>query len=213
MGLFLALSGVIGAGSNEVMDSLSDYAKSRSGGLEFCQGTPDSPNIGVVSQGGSNTTIFYPDGFIEWDEAASEISRMLSRPVFSLHIHDGDLWMFILYRNGEEIGRFNPIPDYWEELSADEMEEWRGDAALIAELVPGVSADDIKGYLTAWDDETDGVDKAYPDDEFPAGDCWQLCDFMKKIELEYPIDDDGKVLGKTFRFWTDKFRRSSHGEH
>ena len=31
-------------------------------------------------------------------------------------------------------------------------------------------------------------------------DCWQLCDFMKRVGLEYPLDDTGKVLGETYEF-------------
>ena len=45
------------------------------------------------------------------------LSEQLSTVVLSFHIHDGCLWMFVLSRNGKQILQFNPLPDYWQELS------------------------------------------------------------------------------------------------
>lgn len=208
MGLFLAISGVIGAESEAVKKALSDYAVNHGGGFEMAEGTTNDSNIGVVTRNGANTTIIYPDGFTEWDEVSRHISEQLACPVFSLHIHDGDLWMFVLFKNGKEIGCFNPIPDYWEELTEDERAKWAGDASLIAGLLPKTSAPSIERYLTAWDPEEEGGSKAYPDDEFCTGDCWQMCDFMKKIGLHYPMKDDGGIDGDTYRLWTKSFRSS-----
>jgi hypothetical protein len=206
MGLFLALSGVIGASANDVQAALSEFAESRSGGFQLAKGTTDDPNIGVITRGCRNTTVLYPDGFCEWDDASKHISAKLDKSVFSLHIHDGDLWMFVLFQNGEDVGRFNPIPGYWEELPPDERVKWQGDACLITGLVPGVSAGAIAKYFVEWDLEQEDPVKAYPDDKFTICDCWQMCDFMKKIGLEYPMGDDGSILGETFRFWTKGFR-------
>lgn len=47
--------------------------------------------------------------------------------------------------------------------------------------------------------------KAYPDDEFGMGDCWQMADFMRKLGLPYPISDDGTILGVTYRLWSEDF--------
>ena len=205
MGLFLSLSGVIDASEKEVHAALSDFARSQSGGFELAEGTTDDPNIGVITRGGKNTTVLYPDGFFEWDDASQYISAQLNRPVFSFHIHDGDLWMFILFQNGKEVGQFNPLPEYWEELFTDEKLRWQGDAALIAELVPGVSADAIARYFVEWDPEQEDELRAYPDDDFAICDCWQMCDFMKRIGLEYPMGHDESIVGDTFRFWTSGF--------
>ncbi len=122
MGLFLALSGVVGAGPEEVKSSLSGFAQSHGGEFEFAEGIADDPNIGVITRDGSNTTVVYPDGFCEWNEASKYLSRTLKKTVFSLHIHDDDLWMFVLFHNGNEMSWFNPITDYWKELTREEKE-------------------------------------------------------------------------------------------
>ena len=209
MGLFLAISGVIGAEANDVKNALSDFAKSQNGGLELATGSTDDPNIGVITRNGPNTTVMYPDGFCEWDDASKYLSEELGKPVFSLHIHDEDLWMFVLFLRGEEIGWFNPIPEYWEDdLPTEEKEKWKGNASLIAELIPSVTTDTIAKYFVEWDLDNEDPLKAYSDDEFTNCDCWQMCDFMKKIGLEYPIGDDGSIHGDTFRFWTSNLNLS-----
>ena len=48
------------------------------------------------------------------------------------------------------------------------------------------------------DEESPG--KAFPEDQFRFNDCWQMCDFLKKIGLAYPLDDAGRVLGDTYEF-------------
>jgi hypothetical protein len=205
MGLFLSLSGVIGAESDEVKKAMSSFAQNQSGGFDLTAASTNEPNIGVITRSGSNTTVMYPDGFFEWDEVSKDISEKLGKTVFSFHIHDGDLWMFVLFQSGKEIGHFNPVPEYWEKLSPQEKEKWRGDASLIAGLVPTVSADSIARYFVEWDLEDESLEKAYPDDEFNINDCWQMCDFMKKVGFAYPIGDDGSIQGETFRFWTKGF--------
>jgi hypothetical protein len=202
MGLFLALSGVIGAEATDVKNALSDFAQSQNGGLELAEGTTDDPNIGVISRNGPNTTVVYPYEFFEWDDASKFLSEKLRKPVFSLHIHDEDLWMFVLFLNGKEIDWFNPVPEYWEDdLPIEEKKRWKGNTSLIAGLIPSVNIDAIAKYLVEWNLDDEDPKKAYSDDEFTNCDCWQMCDFMKKIGLEYPIGNDGSIHGDTFRFW------------
>ncbi len=207
MGLFLALSGLIGAEPKNVKRALSDFALSHNGGFELkVERSTNDPNIGVITRNGPNTTVMYPDGFLEWNEASRFLSEKLLKPVFSLHIHDGDFWMYVLYQDGKEVGWFNPVPEYWEELPLEEKERWKGDAALIAELIPSLSTGAILNYFSEWNLDEENPTKAYPDDDFTNSDCWQMCDFMKKIGLEYPLGDDGSMHGDTFRFWTKEFR-------
>ena len=72
--------------------------------------------------------------------------------VFALHIHDEDLWMYILFSNGERVDQFNPIPDYWNaSLPADERRAWAGSAAVVAQTWPGVAPESIDNYLFEWD--------------------------------------------------------------
>jgi hypothetical protein len=207
MGLFLALSGVIDANPEQVGHILKDFAISRSGDLEFAEGNTDQPNIGIITQSEPNTSILYPNHFGEWDDASQYISRTLNKSVFSFHIHDGDLWMFILFQNGIDVARFNPIPEYWAKLDPEEKAKWRGDAAFIARLIPSITPDSITKYFVEWNNlPMENLLRAYSDDEFTIGNCWQMCDFMKRIGLEFPVGAKGEVLGNTFKMWTKKLR-------
>ncbi|HEX2923731.1 MAG TPA: hypothetical protein VHS28_06880 [Chloroflexota bacterium] len=202
MGEFVAVSGVIGASSSEVQAALKGFAEAEGGGSEMlAEGVPyEDPSIGVITLEGANTSVLYPEEFSEFDKASKYLSTSLSKPVFSFHIHDGDLWMYTLFDSGREIDHFNPLPDYWGNVSASEREKWRGDASVVAKVVPGVSVDVVGKYLVAWDvEQMDGA-KAYPDDEFAIGDCWQMSDFMRKVGLQIPMDIRGEVLGAVFRF-------------
>jgi hypothetical protein len=54
--------------------------------------------------------------------------------------------------------------------------------------------------------EKEDIPKAYPTDEFAQED-WQLLDFMKKLKLPYPIDDDGNPKGQVYKLWTSQFKK------
>src|SRR5436190_13752237 len=120
MGLFLAASGIVGAESAAVERSVASFANSHGGTFEQREGATDDPNIGVITQGGSNTTILYPREFVHRDDLSQHLSKDLRVPVFSFHIHDGDLWMFEMFDKGEMVTQFNPVPEYWDELDPDE---------------------------------------------------------------------------------------------
>lgn len=199
MGFFLQMSGIIGASSEEVFKALQSFAADQVMDCEPAKGTADDLGIGVIAQQGDNTTVLYPDDFDDWDEASMHLSASLSKPVFSLHIHDGDLWMYLLFDNGDEIDRFNPIPEYWKEgMSEEELDEWKGNAELVAQLAEVASADAIRKYLVRWGLDELGDEKAYPDDEFGIGDCWQVRDFMSKLGLACPQPDEETLPGETF---------------
>ena len=199
MGLFLAASGIVGAESEAVERSIGSFASSHGGSFEPRSGTTDKPGIAVITQGGPNTTVLYPNGFMGWDELSQHLSKELQVAVFSFHIHDGDLWMFILFDKGNRVAQFNPIPEYWGELDPGEKVSWAGDVQAVCQHVPGLAPDLIKNYFTEWTEEVVGAGrKAYPDDEYGIGTDWQLTDFMRKVGLEYPIAKDGSPHGRTF---------------
>jgi hypothetical protein len=202
MGEFIAMSGVTGCTRTDVVRSLEEYASSKGGLME--QASPQKePFDHLVISGGEDgrVTVLYPDNFLGWDEASSFLSVSLGAPVFSFHIHDGDLWMYALFVNGEAVDHFNPIPDYWsEEVSPEERSLWAGDAEVIADIWKGVDASSIEKYLVTWDLDEEGSSKAYNSDKFPYNDSWQLMDFMEKLGLSYPIDDKGEIHGDWYRF-------------
>ena len=202
MGVFLSLSGVIGADSAAVERSMASYVLARGGTFHPDVATPEEPDVAVIAENGLRTSVLYPQHFFEWDDVSRYLSAELRVPVFSLHIHDGDLWMFILFDSGLEVTQFNPIPDYWEALDPRERARWLGDAEAVAARIPGIAPDSISGYFVEWDDATLGMEdspKAYPDDEFSIGNCWQMIDFMRRIGLKYPLSENGPIDGVTYR--------------
>jgi hypothetical protein len=200
MGLFLSMSGVIGKTKEDVEKCLKEFAKNNGGDLLKENLDNENPKFCVINEKNGNVTVFYPSGFNEFGDVSKYISAKLNCPVFFFHIHDGDLWMYFLYNQGLLVDQFNPIPDYWDDnLSEKEIDEQKGNAKLISELIPNVKIETINKYLTRWNLENDDI-KAYPDDEFENID-WQVVDFMKKIGLEYPISDSGTVLGTVYKFW------------
>jgi hypothetical protein len=203
MGLFLSMSGVVGIRQNPVVDAVRTYAEENDGALEEEELTAEDDGCMVISEGTGGVTVLYPGDFFDWDSAAKYLSKQLRQPVFSFHIHDGDLWMYLLYQNGEVVDQFNPVPDYWQELADDERQFWKGNAITVARQVPGLAPEQIAMYLVQWDDdvfETVERKKAYPTDQFYYGDDWQLVDFMSKLGLDYPVDDRGDPHGVTYRF-------------
>ncbi len=202
MGNFLALSAVIGKTKTEVADSLANYARSVSGGLQQEDSRSGIQNCCIVEEANGNTSVLYPDDYLEWDDSSEFISRELHAPVFSFHIHDSDFWMYILYHDGEIKDRFNPIPDYWDDaLSEKEMNRWKGNPQAIAKYISHINVNDIQKYLVRWDPDEEDPSKAYPADEFEREE-WQLLDFMRKLKLPYPIDENGNPKGQTFQLWT-----------
>lgn len=201
MGMFLSMSGIIGKTHQQVQESLANYANQVGGGIQIADLTMDDPKCCAIEESNGNTTIHYPSDYLEWDRSSEYMSKELNAPVFSFHIHDGDLWMYVLYVNGEIVDQFNPIPDYWDEnITADEIESWQGNAAVVAKYT-GRDAASIEKYLTRWVFDSDENEKAYPDDTYVIED-WQLLDFMKRCGLPFPLDEDRNVKGQTYRLWT-----------
>ena len=202
MGLFLGLAGIIGVHEETVVDVLANFAQTKKG---ICRkevrSTEDDDTL-VVAANTGNVSVLFPSNFMEWTEASKDLSGVLKKCVFSFHIHDGDLWMYDLFQNGERIDGFNPLPDYWDEdISAEERESYKGNVEILCQCVPGLQRANVERYLVNWDLDDDAPAKAYPDDKSPPSD-WQMVDFMKKLGLCYPLDDKGQLLGTTYLFKT-----------
>jgi hypothetical protein len=207
MGLFLSMSGVIGAKAPEVVDLLRQYAETKNGALSEAAISFSDQNFLTMVESSGGATILFPNYFSDSYSVSETLSRALEGPVFQLDIHDGDLWMYALYEKGQIIDRFNPVPEYWGELDEKERESWRGNAAIVASKVPGLKPEAIANYLIKWDDSVflgDEQRKAYPDDQCHVGEDWQIVDFMKRLGLDYPLDGDGNPIGRTYRFKVGK---------
>jgi hypothetical protein len=200
MGLFLSLSGIIGKSATDVEKSLENYLKTIQGGIEKANIDSDDNNFCAIGETEGNTTVMYPPHFLEWDECSKFLSKDMNTPVFSCHIHDGDFWMYILFSNGEIKDQFMPIPDYFDDVSTEEIDSWKGDAVTLTLYVPNLKPESIEKYLIRWDLDEEGK-KAYEEDKSTNCD-WQLVDFMDKLGLPYLIDDKGNVSGTTYKLWT-----------
>ena len=203
MGLFLSMSGVIGSNHIEVESALRRFCDEKNGEFVKESLTTEDDCCLTICQAVGGVTVLYPAEFYDWDESSQFFSMETGKPAFSFHIHDGDLWMFVLYQEGKVVDQFNPIPEYWKDVDAKERQSWRGNAIEVAKRVPKLSPESISKYLIPWDDEileSSERMKAYPDDKFYYGDDWQLTDFMKRLGLVYPLDDKGTPLGPTYRF-------------
>lgn len=202
MGMFLSMTSVVGKTKNEVVNSLHNYAQTVGGGLEKENLFINNDNCCVIEEANGSTTIFNPYAYLEWDKSSEFISKDLKAPVFSFHIHDGDLWMYVLFVNGETVDQFNPIPDYWDEnISEEEVQSWKGNATTISKYISSVKQADIERYLVRWVLDAEESKRAYTNDEFVQED-WQLLDFMRKLRLPYPLNEDGTPKGETFKLWT-----------
>jgi len=205
MGLFLAVAGIGGATEPSVENALAGYASQH--GMRFEHSESVSMDgagqlvMSAASAGG--VSVLFPSDFMEWDDCAAHLSKSLKAPVFSFHIHDGDLWMYVFFVSGAGTDWFNPLPEYWDDdISEEERRKWAGRASMVSEHWPGVRKEQIEKYLVHWDLDKvyDEKKKAYQDDEHHFGEDWQLTDFMRRLGLKYPMDGQGKAAGKVFRF-------------
>jgi hypothetical protein len=205
MGLFLSMSGIVGAEKGAVEAALRSYTEQRKGRFQKSVRTTKDPNTLALLEDKSRCSVLYPWGFFNWDEASCHLSADLGVPVFSFHIHDGDLWMFTLFNKGEQVAQFNPLPEYWDDgISDEERAAWSGDASAIAACIPDLDVDLIRPYFRHWDLNDGNPGKAFPDDRFNFHDCWQMCDFMQKVRIKYPLSDTGQMLGETYEFIVPK---------
>jgi hypothetical protein len=189
------MSGVAGVDKGAVEKALLDFARQHSGTFERLdtdEGVRDDEILLIAESGQGNVTVMYPDRFLKWVDASRHLSAALRKPVFSFHIEHGDLWMYLLFDNGEEVDRFNPMPDYWRFMDDDaDPESWAGNVDIVCKHWPNVRSEQIANYLVGWDigpGDEEGI-KAYPDDEFEIGRDWQMADFMAKVGLVNPANE------------------------
>jgi hypothetical protein len=187
MGLFLGMSGVLGVSGPRATELFAQYAGQRGWTFEPTGAAQESGQSVAIADGPGGATILYGQDFMEWTETSQHLSRLTGGAVLSLHVHDGDFWMYMLFDKGELIDQFNPVPDYWGEASEAELASWRGDAAKLSGAISSASAERVAPYLVRWTDELlEEGGKAFPDDEFEFGQDWQVVDFMAKLGLTYP---------------------------
>lgn len=135
----------------------------------------------------NGVSILFNEDCIGYDSLAKAVSRESGKAILLLYIYDEDYWGYWLYDKGESIDEFNPVPDYFEDLSEEKLQRLKGNADIIANYFH-VEKSSIEKYLVRWSEET--VDeKAYEDDAFGYGD-WQMADFMRKLGYPYEFGEE-----------------------
>lgn len=134
----------------------------------------------------NGVSILFNEDCIGYESLANAISEELGKAVLLLYIYDGDYWGYFLYDKGLEIDRFVPMPDYFDEVTQDEMAQMKGNAGIIANYFH-VDKASIEKYIVFWTNSMrrNYSDKAYADDEFGQCEDWQMVDFMRKLGYPY----------------------------
>lgn len=191
LSLFLSMAIVSEYGKNIVSQHMEQYKKE------------NNINFKLYEKKHGSFLIF--DNTENTENICEYLSNILDTSVMYLHVHNSSFWMYLLFKSGEVIDIFNPIPDYWGELLEEEYISFTGDADKICSCFSWVNSEDIKEYLkfwtddmedTPWSEEINEQDNkqikyyAYPDDEFSYNNCLQFKDFLRKLTFDYPKESE-----------------------
>lgn len=184
MGLFLQTAIIPDCSETEARETLEKIARGLSGETDTIVDL--IPNECQYKTFVGGVTILFNEDCIGYEGLAEAISKESGKTVLVLYIYDGDYWGYHLFDNGTELDRFEPMPDYFEEVSEEKKQKVTGNAKLISDYFH-VEESSIKNYLVFWTEEMmeDYEKKAYEDDEFGQCDCWQMTDFMKRLGYPY----------------------------
>ena len=158
----------------------------------------DGDEIALFKCRGGSTVAFTDTILTDSEGIAQALSADLSWPVILLFYAEDVVWGYNLFKGGEEIDRYSSRPNYWKLQSPEDYARQTGSASAVAADWPDVKPDSIAAYLTDKEkiSEEQKSEKAYPDDEHEIWDGWQLTDFMRKLGLSYPFDDDGALVAE-----------------
>jgi hypothetical protein len=125
---------------------------------------------------------------------ARGLAHKLHAAVIVLSFADDVVWSYELYTDSGLADEYSSRPNYWDK----DVDAFRfaGNPHKVCETWDGVSVERISRYLTNKEElkEADEATLAYPDDKAPRSDGWQMCDFMRCLGLEYPINEDGELI-------------------
>lgn len=67
----------------------------------------------------------------ELERLAKELSSKVATEVFAFLLHDSDVFIYLLYRKGKLVDRFNSHPDYFGPVKAAERKKWSGEFSKV----------------------------------------------------------------------------------
>jgi hypothetical protein len=196
MGPFISLSGVFGANQEEVEQAIRVFAVERGGQFEIATDLYDicSSERSRIAAAGDRVSFLHPDFFLEGEAVSMRLSVELRCAVFSFDIYNNTSWTITLFVDGAEVTRFDPRQAALSEIPENERQAWGRDSAAICAQVLGLPLASIERYFLPWSEDLIlNVNKAYPDDESPYGNNWQMVDLMKRLGFVYPNEMDPSV--------------------
>lgn len=183
MGAFFCLIGIAKSPPSDLLEALMTLESPKGDFVELYE----NPSGNYLTMPGQNM------------HDAKGIVRQLSRqlPVSCCLFSFGDdvVWGYDLFHGGRLVDSYSSRPNFFAQVSEDEVLRLKGRPEVICAHWPYVSAEDISDYLTNKELLSKDADsKAYEGDKRNEWDAWQLCDFMRKLGLEYPVDENGALI-------------------
>ncbi|HET6995809.1 MAG TPA: hypothetical protein VFI06_12545 [Chitinophagaceae bacterium] len=201
MGLFLTFSVFNINESKAVEEKLRNYVSSVNGGLEIADIGQGNPNYCSILNQNQNTIVTYPSYFTEYIKTSEVLSQSLKKAIYTFSIYDGDYWMLYIFDNGELSARFNPFPDYWSEKEdREQVKTWNFDLDKLCRDFK-LSRKSVDNYFIEWKKGKKTI-KAYKDDEFGYGDCFQVFDLLKQFNITYDDVVNSERKATSFKLWT-----------
>jgi hypothetical protein len=71
--------------------ALGAYARENRMVFSPTSASPGNGEVLTIGSEGTAHAVLYPGSFMDWDAASAFLSTVLSTPVVSIHIHEGDL--------------------------------------------------------------------------------------------------------------------------
>lgn len=207
MGHFLAATAFKTSDMEEVIDSISDYAKKHGVSADMAPNPVAEDwrrDAQLYAPDNGWTVVIWPDYFNILDfPLARSIARSTGWLVSTVHVYDGDYWEHLACSGDEEIHQFCSWPEYWADESPQDyqrMIEYDDDPARLASMLD-LEPQDLEPYLVSIDTLQDPNQKAKPTDSFPLENFWVFTDFWEAMGIRYPDPPEG--LEAVVRFGDD----------
>ena len=181
MGAYFSIIGIKDISAKNVLVTLKNWENADGDGM-------------VAFQCASGHTVILCDSIpVDAKGLAEGCAKTLQTAVILFTYADDVVWSYELFTATGLEDEFSSRPNYWEE-SADPA-RLAGNAHKVCEIWNGVSVEQISRYLSNKSEltEEESDTRAYPDDTSPQWDGWQMCDFMRRLGLEYPVDENGEL--------------------
>lgn len=183
MGVFLQTALFPGCAESAARDAVETAAKNPAFHIDLgmCKYAQNYEGTQVLIEGDSL-------GFATLAKVLSDLS---GNPVMLLYIYDGDFWGYDFY-GGQEEDHFRTRPDYFGPVSPREKQRLTGNPAALLGWFPIQDISAVKNYYIHWpdqsEDELGAAGAAYPADQYPYGDCWQMIDFAARLGFPWAFE-------------------------